>query len=320
MRVKIIGTGSALPEKIVTNDMLSRIVETNDEWISSRTGIRERRIAGKETTADLAISAARRALENSGCGPEEIELILVATFTPERCAPNTACEVQAALGCTNAAAFDVNAACSGFLFALNTAQAYVAAGICRTILLVGAEKVSRVVDWKDRSTCVLFGDGAGAAVVQAREGCPMVFLQYSDGSQGQVLTCRERVSGNPWHEEEVLDSHLQMDGQAVFRFAVRRVPECIQALLEKAGKSVRDVDWFLLHQANRRILDAVAKRLDAKPERFPMNLNRYGNTSAASLPILLDEVNRSGRLQEGELVVLSGFGAGLTWGAALLEW
>ncbi|MDO5425355.1 MAG: beta-ketoacyl-ACP synthase III [Eubacteriales bacterium] len=320
MRIKVIGTGSALPAKIVTNEMLSRIVETDDAWISSRTGIRERRIAGEETTTDLAVSAAKAALEDAGCAPEEIDLILVATFTPEHCLPNTACAVQAALGCRNAAAFDLNAACSGFLFAMNTAQAYVEAGIYRTILLVGAEEVSKVLDWEDRSTCVLFGDGAGAAVVQAREGEAMRFLQFSDGAQGQVLACMERTAENPWHTAEKPPKTLTMDGQAVFRFAVRRVPECIRQLLAQAGKEPEEIDWFLLHQANKRILDSVANRLGVEEGRFPMNLDRYGNTSAASIPILLDEVRRKGILKEGDQVVLAGFGAGLTWGAALLTW
>ena len=320
MRIKIIGTGSAVPENIVTNQMLSEIMDTSDEWISTRTGIRQRRIAVTETTSGLASQAARKALEDSGCSPEEIDLIIVATFSPDRCMPNTACTVQAALGCKNAVAFDLNAACSGFLFALNTAQVYMAAGIYRTALLVGAEEISKTVDWKDRSTCVLFGDGAGAAVVQAREGTPMAFVQYSDGTKGEVLTCSEKALKNPWAEPAEDPRMLCMDGQEVFKFAVRKVPECIHEVARQAGISVSQIDWFLLHQANSRIIDSVAKHLGVSRERFPMNLDRYGNTSAASIPLLLDEVRREGRIQEGDLVVLSGFGAGLTWGAALLEW
>lgn len=331
MGLKITGTGSALPALTVTNDMLAQIMDTSDAWIGSRTGIRSRRIAVEETTSTLAILASRRALEASGTAPEEIDLIIAATFTPQQCLPCTACRIQEALGCSHAAAFDLNAACSGFLFALNTAEAYFEAGIYKKALLVGAEVISKMTDWSDRSTCVLFGDGAGAVVAQWDESRKMKFVQGADGAQGNVLVCEERHNCSPWSEQspESLEhprregrvyDFLHMDGQEVFKFAVRKVPECISGLLEQTGIAKEEVDWYLLHQANQRIIASVAKRLGIDIGKFPTNLEHYGNTSAASIPILLDEMNRGGRLQRGQNIVLSGFGAGLTFGAAFLEW
>lgn len=320
MRLRIIGTGSAVPSKKVSNDMLSEYMDTSDEWIRTRTGIENRRIALEETTSSLAIEAGRRALEDGKASPEEVELILVATFTPEYSLPNTACIVQDALGCSNAVAFDLNAACSGFLFALNTVQAYFEAGVYRTALVIGAENISKVVDWKDRGTCVLFGDGAGAALCRAQEGKASVFVQKADGSGGGVLSLRERPVKHLFRETEEEPGKMFMNGQEVFKFAVRRVPECIREVLDKAYLEPEEVDWYLLHQANKRIISSVAKRLSVPEEKFPTNLEEYGNTSAASIPILLDEVNRKGMLKEGDILALSGFGAGLTWGACLLEW
>ena len=251
---------------------------------------------------------------------EEVDLILVATSTPETVFPCTACEVQREIQAEHAAGFDLNAACSGFLFALQTAQAYIRAGIYRTALVIGADSMSHVVDWRDRSTCILFGDGAGAVVLRAEEGGMFVQAAHSDGRKGAVLTgySRHRKDWDAPGREK--DAYIQMDGQSVFKFAVRRVPEIVEELLQKAQTEKEEISYFFLHQANQRIIEAAAKRIGAELSRFPMNLQEYGNTSAASIPILLDEWNRKGRLQKGDKLILAGFGAGLSWAGSLLEW
>ena len=314
MTTKIIGTGSYLPEHVVSNDDLAKLVDTSDEWIASRTGIRNRRIATKESGADMAAAAAEEALKDAGMEGSEIDLILVATCSSDFQFPSTACLVQKAIHATNAAAFDLSAACSGFLFALHTAHAYICAGIYKNILL------SKLIDWNDRSTCVLFGDGAGAAVVTAADHGMEGFVQWSDGVSGEVLTCPGRKIENPWKENDSETEYIQMNGQEVFRFAVKKVPECIRQVTEKTETQIETIDWFILHQANSRIIQSVAKRLGVPEEKFPMNMEQYGNTSAASIPILLDEMNKKGMLQPGQKIILSGFGAGLTWGAAQIEW
>lgn len=320
MTARIIGTGSAVPEQIVTNEDLSKIVETSDEWISSRSGIKERRIAKEETTTSLAILAGKRALENAGIASEEIEVIIVATCTPDYFFPNTACQVQEAIGAKHAVAFDLSAACSGFLFALSTAQAYIKCGIYQKALIIGAETMSKMIDWSDRSTCVLFGDGAGAAVVSAEETGVLELVQKSDGTGKGVLSCKARETRNLLNHESETKEYLYMEGQPVFKFAVKTVPECVEEVLKKAEVKKEEIRYYILHQANSRIIQSVAKRLKEPEEKFPMNLSLYGNTSAASIPILLDEMNRNGMLNRGDKLVLSGFGAGLTWGAVLLEW
>lgn len=320
MTARIIGTGSAVPEQIVTNEDLSKIVETSDEWISSRSGIKERRVAKEETTTSLAILAGKRALENAGVTAEEIEVIIVATCTPDYFFPNTACQVQEAIGAKHAVAFDLSAACSGFLFALSTAQAYIKGGIYQKALIIGAETMSKMIDWSDRSTCVLFGDGAGAAVVSAEETGVLELVQKSDGTGKGVLSCKARETRNLLNHESETKEYLYMEGQPVFKFAVKTVPECVEEILEKAEVKKEEIRYYILHQANSRIIQSVAKRLKEPEEKFPMNLSLYGNTSAASIPILLDEMNRNGMLNRGDKLVLSGFGAGLTWGAVLLEW
>ena len=320
MTARIIGTGSALPVRKVTNDDLSKVVETNDEWISSRTGIKERRIAGEETTVSMSVSAAKKALEDAGVDPLELDLILVGTCSPDYFFPNTACCVQNAIGAVNAVAVDLSAACSGFLFGLNTVQAYMKAGIYKKALLIGAETMSKLIDWEDRSTCVLFGDGAGAAVIQAEETGMIGMVQYSDGKQGPVLTCRARETSNFLSPKQQETDYIYMEGQPVFKFAVKKVPECIETLLKKTGVQKEEIKYYVLHQANSRIIDSVARRMKEPEEKFPMNLHFYGNTSAASIPILLDEMNKEGMLNKGDKIILSGFGAGLTWGASLLEW
>jgi len=320
MTARIIGTGSAVPEQIVTNEDLSKIVETSDEWISSRSGIKERRVAKEENTTSLAILAGKRALENSGVTAEEIEVIIVATCTPDYFFPNTACQVQEAIGAKHAVAFDLSAACSGFLFALSTAQAYIKGGIYQKALIVGAETMSKMIDWSDRSTCVLFGDGAGAAVVSAEETGVLELVQKSNGAGKGVLSCKARETRNLLNHESETKEYLYMEGQPVFKFAVKTVPECVEEVLKKAEVKKEEIRYYILHQANSRIIQSVAKRLKEPEEKFPMNLSLYGNTSAASIPILLDEMNRNGMLNRGDKLVFSGFGAGLTWGAVLLEW
>ena len=321
MSIKILGTGSALPVRRVMNEEIVRMVDTSDEWIRERTGIGGRHVSVGETAASLAADACSRALEDAGKTAEEVELLLVATGSPDEVAPCTACRVQDRIGAGNAVAFDLNAACAGFLFALHTAWAYVEAGIYRNALIAGSEVLSKVVDWEDRGTCILFGDGAGAAYVEkCVEGGVLGFVQHADGSRGSVLSCGSRRLDNPWFGQRDFQKYLQMDGREVFAFAVRQVPLNVEAALEKAGLGVADVDLFVLHQANRRIIEGIAKRLGADMDRFPVNLDRVGNTSSAAIPLLLDELNRQGRLRRGMKLVLSGFGAGLTCGACVLEW
>lgn len=320
MTTRIIGTGSYLPETIVTNDDLSKIMDTSDEWISSRTGIKERHLAKEESTAFMCVEAAKRALVSAGMQAEELELIIVGTITGDHITPSAACEIQAAIGANNAVAFDVNAACSGFLFALHTAHAYLQAGIYKNALLLGAETLSKIMDWSDRSTCVLFGDGAGAAVVRSDEQGLLAFDQGSDGARGHVLACRNRVNNNPLVTNPIELDYVHMDGQEVYKFAVSTVPRSINRVLEKAGIAAEDVNYYVLHQANIRIIQSVAKRLKLSEDKFPISLDHCGNISAGSVPILLDEMNQRGMLKRGDRIILSGFGAGLTWGTALLEW
>lgn len=316
------GTGSCVPEGILTNNDMTRLVETSDDWIRERTGIRQRHIAGTETTVSLAVKAAERALQDAGMKAEELELILVSTISPARVMPCTACEVQAAIGAGKAFCFDLNAACSGFVAAWNTVCAYMAAGLVRKALIVGSECLSDLTDWKDRSTCILFGDGAGAVVVSAEEGTLFLPAAYADGTAGEALTLPSGQNSSPFRPEakEAGACFMKMDGQAVFKFAVRRVPQVIEEVLEKNEISKESISHYILHQANQRIVEAVARRMDEPKAKFPMNLPCYGNTSSASIPILLDELNRNGTLKKGERLVLAGFGGGLTWGAAVTEW
>jgi 3-oxoacyl-[acyl-carrier-protein] synthase-3 len=321
MNAHILGTGSFLPEKIVTNFDLAERVETNDEWIVSRTGIRERHIAVEESTAEMAAAAARRALSDADVGAEELEMILLATVSPDHIVPSAACEVQAMLGAKNAVAIELNAACSGFVFALNTAQAYVRAGIYTKILVIGVETLSKLVDWNDRSTCILFGDGAGAAVVTAAQEAGILdFIQFSDGEKGEALLCDAKPLCNLFASREQEQKFVKMDGQEVFKFAVRRVSESIDQLFSRNHLEAGQIDCYILHQANARIIQSVAKHLKEDIAKFPMNVERCGNTSGASVPILLDELNRAGRLKRGDKVIMSGFGGGLTWGSIYMIW
>lgn len=316
---KIYGTGSYVPAHVMDNNDVAKIVDTNDTWIRERTGIGRRHIIREETTSYMAARAALAAVKQSGIDPGEIELILLATSSSETVFPCAACEVQKQIGAVHAAGYDINAACTGFVLAFNTAQAYISAGIYRTVLVIGADSMSNMVDWTDRSTCILFGDGAGAVLLRAEEGKQVYMAAHSDGVKGEALTGLSRHRRG-WEKEDIKKSYINMDGQAVFKFAVRKVPEIIEEVLDKAQMELNDVDYFVLHQANRRIIEAVAKRLKCSIDKFPMNLEEYANTSAATVPILLDEMNRSELLKKGQKIMLSGFGAGLTWAACIFEW
>lgn len=324
MRIKITGTGSYLPKRRVTNEEISQIVDTSDEWIRTRTGICARHLAVEETTTGMAEEAALRAIQKAGVKAENLDLIIAATLSADQILPGLACEVQSRIKATHAIAFDLNAACSGFLFALDTAAMYIEQGVYRNALVIGAEMLSKMMDWTDRGTCVLFGDGAGAVVISASdtEGV-LAMVQGSDGSRGEVLSCRGRSAANPFLDKRKAlqeQSYVSMNGQEVYKFAVKTVPEAIQEAVRKAGLSVEEIDLFLLHQANYRIIESVAKRLGQPMEKFPTNLQECGNISAASVPILLDNVCNHGMITTGMKIVLAGFGAGLTWGATVIEW
>lgn len=322
MTARIIGTGRCLPDKVVTNDDLSKIVDTNDDWIQSRTGINNRRIVDdyNKGTVYMATEAAKNALMKSKVSPEEIDLIIVATMSADNTLPNTACDVQANLGAVNAACFDLNAACSGFVFALNTAYAYINSSLINKAIVIGAETVSRSIDWEDRGTCVLFGDGAGAVVLEKSNTGIIDIYMKADGSKGAALSCKNRNYSNLFVKDENELDYIKMNGQEVFRFSTKMVPESISTLLEKANVSKDEIKYFVLHQANERIILSAAKRLGVDLDKFPMNLQYYGNSSAATIPILLDEMNEKQMLNHGDKIVLSGFGGGLTWGNTLLEW
>ena len=331
---RITGTGSYIPSYCMDNNDIAKLVETSDEWIQERTGVARRHIITNETTVSMAAEAGKRALENANVRPEEVDLILVSTISSNVILPCAACEVQKEIGALNATCFDLCAACTGFVLAYNTAAAYIAAGMYRTVLVIGSESLSNLTNWEDRGTCILFGDGAGAAVVQAYDAQNeeittdrMYFpVTHSDGKSGKALTLKSRHDANGLtkkiDKKTVFDEEhfMQMDGQAVFKFAVKKVPEVITETLEKNKLKKENIACYILHQANRRIIEAVARRLDEPIEKFPMNLKEYGNTSSASIPILLDECNRKGKLKSGSKIVLAGFGAGLTWGATIIQW
>nr|WP_304955081.1 beta-ketoacyl-ACP synthase III [uncultured Acetatifactor sp.] len=321
MSIRIMGTGSALPGRRVENREIVELVDTSDEWIRERTGIGSRHVSTGETVVALAADACGQALADAGRQAEEVELLLVATCSPEDVAPCMACQVQSRIGAGNAVAFDLNAACAGFLFALHTAWAYVEAGIYRNALIAGSEVLSKLVDWEDRGTCILFGDGAGAVYVEKCEtGGILSFVQHADGSRGAVLAGGSRPLENPWAGQRDFQKFLRMDGREVFAFALRQVPLNVEEALGKAHLTVGDVELFVLHQANRRIIEGISKRLGADISLFPMNLDQVGNTSSAAIPLLLDQLNRKGKLRRGMRLVLSGFGAGLTCGACVMEW
>ncbi|MBV6452778.1 MAG: 3-oxoacyl-[acyl-carrier-protein] synthase 3 [Anaerolineales bacterium] len=321
----ITGWGMAVPETIMTNDELKEFVETSDEWIRERTGIRERRIA-RETdfTSTLAVDAAIQALKVANVRPTDIDLIICSTSTPEYLFPATACLIQDQLGATRAGAFDLLAACSGFIYALNMAAQSIRSGSIKTALVIGSETLSRFVNWKDRNTCILFGDGAGAFVLQASErpGGVLSAVMHSDGSGGDLLTLPGGGSRNPITETTYHEGkhYIQMDGKEVFRFATRVMASATQEALDAAGLKVDDIRWVVPHQANIRIIEAAARGLKLPMDRFIVNLDKYGNTSTASIPIAMVEAVENGQIQSGDKFVMVGFGAGLTWGALAAEW
>jgi 3-oxoacyl-[acyl-carrier-protein] synthase-3 len=324
-RARVIGTGSYVPEKVLTNFDLEKFLDTNDEWIVTRTGIRERHVAAEgENTSDLATKAAQRALEMAGVKGEEIDLIVVGTITGDFPWPATACLVQNNLGAKGAAAFDVSAACSGFVYALDAAVRRIESGASRKAVVIGAEVLSRVVDWEDRNSCILFGDGAGAVVLEAQEGDNGVLSTHlhADGSYWELLYQPGFGSRHPATEAGIRERlpFLKMQGNEVFKIAVRSLSEVAQEALEANGLTAADLDLFIPHQANRRILEATAKRVGLRDEQVYINVDRFGNTSGASIPLALDEANRAGRLQAGDLVLLDAFGGGFTWASALLRW
>jgi 3-oxoacyl-[acyl-carrier-protein] synthase III len=324
--VAITGSGSATPLAALDNDGLGRIVETSDEWISTRTGIQQRRLAKPdESLKTIAAEAARNALDMANVAATDVDLIILATSTPDDLF-GTASQIQAELGAVKAAAFDLTAACSGFVFGMVTAAQFIQAGTYQTVVLIGGDILSRWTDWSDRRTCVLFGDGAGAVVMQAdpnRNGL-LGFELCSDGRQNECLTLAFQPQSIELIEDITIGQGtfqpIAMNGQEVYRFAVKRVPEVIEKSLFRANLSVDHVDWLLLHQANQRILDAVAQRLGIPSHKVISNMAKYGNTSAASIPIALDEVVREGKVKPGDVIAASGFGAGLTWGAAIFRW
>jgi 3-oxoacyl-[acyl-carrier-protein] synthase-3 len=321
----VLGLGSFAPARVLTNADMARIVDTNDDWIVSRTGISERRIAGpQETTADLALTAAERALADAGVEAADLDLVIVATVTGDHLFPACASLVQDRLGAPRAAAFDLAAGCSGFIYALAVGAQFVETGLYRRVLVIGAERLSRITNWRDRATCVLFGDGAGAAVLgPVAEGHGFhSFDLGSDGSGGPLLSVNEGGWGHPLTtgSEAELPQSIHMAGGEVFKFAVRVVEESSRRALEQAGLDVADVDLFVPHQANIRIIDSAAKRLGVPDERVFANVHRYGNTSAASIPLALDEARQAGRVRPGDTVLLVGFGAGLSWASCVLTW
>ena len=315
---RISGTGSYLPARVLTNRDLERTVDTTDEWIYSRTGIRERHVAAdEEKTSDLALQASRRAMEAAGIGPGDVDLIVVATTTPDMVFPGTACILQSKLGIRNCPAFDLQAVCSGFVYALATADQFMRSGAYRNALVVGAEIYSRILDWKDRGTCVLFGDGAGA-VVLARSATPGILSSrlHADGSQAGLLCVPGSVAGGQVTGRPL----LTMDGGAVFKFAVRVLHELVEETLTENRLAISDIDWLVPHQANIRIIQATAKKLGLGMEKVIVTVDRHANTSAASIPLALDEAVRDGRIRPGQHVLMEAVGGGFTWGAALARW
>ena len=318
MFARVIGTGSYLPEKVVTNDDLARTVDTSDEWIRTRTGIRSRHVAAEgELASDLALPAAQRALDAAGVNPADIDLIIVATTTPDIIFPSTACILQSKLGIAGCPAFDVQAVCSGFVYALTIADLFIRSGQARHVLVVGAEVYSRILDWNDRGTCVLFGDGAGAVVVAASDKPGILATKlHADGSHKDMLCVPGSVNGG-----KVTGSpFVRMDGGSVFKFAVRVLEEGANEVLEAAGLKVSDLDWFIPHQANIRIMEATVRKLGLPKEKLIATVHHHGNTSAASIPLALDEAVKDGRVLPGQTLLLQGVGGGFTWGAVLLRW
>ncbi|KAF1721337.1 beta-ketoacyl-ACP synthase III [Pseudoxanthomonas wuyuanensis] len=319
---RIAGTGSYLPDKVLTNDDLAKQVDTSDEWIRTRTGIRERHIAAEgQTAGDLGYRAALRAMEAAGVDASEIDMIVVGTTTPDLIFPSTACLIQARLGADGCAAMDVNAACSGFLYALSVADKFIRCGDVKTALVIGTETLSRIIDWTERTTCVLFGDGAGAAVLKADTETGILSTHlHADGSKKELLWNPVGVSAGFKADEPNNGIRINMKGNDVFKYAVKALDSVVDETLDANGLDKHDLDWLIPHQANLRIIEATAKRLDMPMERVIVTVDRHGNTSSGSVPLALDEAVRSGRIQRGQLLLLEAFGGGFTWGSALLRY
>lgn len=320
--VKIVGIGHYCPSNVVSNEYISSLVDTSNEWIIKRTGIKERRISSGEGTVDIAVKASEEALKNSGYTSEDIDLIIVATTSPDRIMPSTACSVQERLGCANATAFDISAACSGFVYGLIVANSLLKINEKTRALVIGAEVLSRIVDWKDRNTCVLFGDGAGAAILEISDECGIIGTYFgSDGERGvKALTSTSLSLNNPFVKEcDEEKRYIDMEGREVFRFAVSIIPIIVNNLLEKSGEKIENIKYIILHQANSRIIDEASRRLGITSDRFYINLERYGNTSSASIPIALDEMVKKELIKKGDKIILAAFGGGLTWAGTLIE-
>lgn len=319
---RIAGTGSYLPEKVLTNDDLAKMVDTSDEWIAARTGIRERHVVAEgETTSDLGHQAALRALEAAGVAADEIDLLVVGTTTPDLIFPSTACLIQHKLGVAGCPAFDVNAACSGFIYALTIADKFIRSGAARTVLVIGTETLTRMLDWSDRGTCVLFGDGAGAVVLKADAETGILSTHmHADGSKKELLWNPVGVSAGFKPDEHNAGVRVMMTGNEVFKHAVKALDSVVDEALASNGLERTAIDWLVPHQANLRIIEATAKRLAMPMDRVVVTVDRHGNTSSASVPLALDEAVRSGRVQRGQLLLLEAFGGGFTWGSVLLRY
>jgi len=318
-RASIIGTGSYVPDKVLTNSELEKMVETSDEWIMDRTGIKERRVsADNEATSDLAFEAAKKALESAKIDPKELELIIVGTSSPDMLFPSTACIIQDKIGAVNAAAFDVSAACTGFNYALAASSSFIESGLYNNVRVIGADTLTKYLDWTDRNTCILFGDGAGAVILKATNDGSGILSNHlgAEGNKGKCLI----MPGGGSRDPEAKKRFIWMDGKEVFKFAVKVLPKCIKAVLEKADLKISDISLLIPHQANIRIIDFAMKIFGLSKDKVYVNLDRYGNTSAASIPIALDEAVKEGKIKKGDIVVLAGFGAGLTYGANVVKW
>ncbi len=329
---KIIGTGSYVPKEIVTNKDLAQYLDTDDTWIRERTGVKSRHISGdNETTADMAVKAAEKALDNSGLLPDEIDLIIVSSVSSNLVLPSTACFVQKAINAKNAFCFDINVACTGFITAYNISQTFINTGLINTALVIGAENLSKITDWSDRKTCILFGDGAGAVVIKKDENAMFETVMFSNGEDGDALTMENpfalrKTNLGKNHQgqfdisfQDIQKTYINMDGGEIFKFAVKKVPECIEALLEKIHMDKDEIDKYLLHQANSRIIEGIAKRSKIPLKKIPLNIEDYGNVSSACIPMLLDKLKGLDEIKAGDKIIMAGFGAGLSYGATYLE-
>lgn len=319
---KILYTGSYVPDQIIKNNRLSELVDTNDEWIISRTGIKQRHITIDENTSDLAAKAAESIMKKGGINPLDVELIIVATISGDYMIPSTACLVQHKIGAVNAVAFDLTAACSGFIYGLSVADKFIKSGVYKNAIVIGAEVLSKYIDWNDRVTCVLFGDGAAGAYLERSDYGGLIAENIgSDGSRGMSLTSGNVLPKNAFNElSEESDMYIRMDGKAIFDFATRQIPKSIKALVEKTGIDIDEIKYVVPHQANSRIVEVIARKIKVPFEKFYLNIGDYGNTSSASIPIALNEMADKGMLERGDKIILTGFGGGLTWGSILIEW